>query len=129
MMLHIGNCTVHESTRELEYYFNKSMGHSWTGPKVAIKSIDFKLKAEVNAVIRSKNSNIVANVGFSVIAVITDENGRIIERQISSKNFKERFDKNSYQSGSYLIGWSEGENKIVLNEIGESFIRGVADQA
>lgn len=129
MMLHIGSCTVHESTRELEYYFNKSMGHSWTGPTVAIKSIDFKLTAEVNAVIHSKNSNIVANVGFSVIAVITDENGRIIERQISSKNFKKRFDKNSYKSGSYLIGWSEGENKIVLNEIGESFIRGVADQA
>lgn len=126
-MLHIGHCIVHNTTQELECYFDGS-GHSWTGPKVSIKSIEFKLKCEVNATIQTKGGGITANVGFTVIAVIRDEKGRFIERTMSGSKFKERF-SSKYQSGSYLIGWSDGENKIVLNDTGESFMNGVSAQA
>lgn len=128
MMVHIGHAEVHETTRELDYYFDKSQPHDWCGPKVSIKSIDFKLVADVNAAGYSKSSKITFNVGVSVVAVISDQNGRIIEKKMSVKNFKERFESNAYMPGSYLIGWSEGENKIVLNDLGKSFIKGVAVQ-
>jgi hypothetical protein len=129
MLLHIGHCEVDKTTRELDYYFDKSQGHSWTGPTVLIKSIEFKLNVEVNASGYSKDSGIMANVGYNVIAIITDEKGRVIEKSMKARQFKERFKKRAYQQGCYLIGWSEGENKIILNEIGQAFMRGAGAQA
>lgn len=126
MLIHIGNCLVHETTKELDYYFDKSQSHSWIGPTVKIKSIDFKLEANIGAMSYSKESPLTASVGFSIVAIISDENERIIEKRMTPKQFKDRFNKKAYQHGSYLIGWSEGENKIVLNEVGESFMKGLA---
>lgn len=125
MRTKIGQASLHFTTRELAWHFEPKDtrgGHDWCGPTVAIKSIDFFLQTEVNAMVTSKDG-LYANVGFSVLALITDEHGRMIEKPIGLSKFKE-----DVRRGSYSCGWHDGPNKIELNEIGIAMMAKVGVQ-
>jgi hypothetical protein len=120
----IGEVKVHESCEELEYHFNKSIGHDWCGPRVKIKSIALVLDMDVNACVHSKSDGITANVNFTVRAVVSDESGRIIERHISVRRLKEALSSDY----GFSCGWHEGKNEIKLNDTGLALIKGVRTQ-
>lgn len=123
MNIKIAIANVSSDCKELSHYFDKSIPHDWCGEKVSIKSIQFNLQMRVAAMSYSKDSSILATVGTTIVAIITDENNRTIERQMNLDRFK------SYvKDGSYSCGWHEGRNKILLNDAGLSLVQGIAAQ-
>lgn len=125
MKINIGSCTVGEDTVELESRFDKNIPHDWCGPQVKIKSITLDAEFSIGALGRSNQDDLLTiHPTVSVIAVITDEKDRTIEKRLTVDKLKERFEEKAYERGNFLVGWG-ANNPIHLNENGKALLAGV----
>jgi hypothetical protein len=130
MITKIAECKVGADNTELEHYFDKSISHDWCGPTVKIKNIELFAEFLIRAVGYSKSGGPLSlSTGVSIIAKVTDEKGRTIEKRSSLESLRERFEEKAYKRGAYLIGWGEEQADIQLNDIGKSLLSGVIAQS
>lgn len=121
LTIDLGKCNVHETCKELEYYFIGGK-HSWAGATVKIDSIQFRLEVDLNAYgydVRSgKLKGLFISTSNRVKARITSSLG-VVERVMTTDKFRESVERNNYS-----CGWHDGPNTFELTKYGEALALG-----